>query len=200
MDYFHLLLDLPAVVGGSTMASLLSPWKVQARAVPALLFVVALIVMALPMLPVVALALMLPAAWIQRLLGIELHGHEPVNISPAVEKARSAARTARERLRTPEPVDITAYATHAYPAPGDAAEAAQADASDAAEDAPGDGSTATTAATPPSPADAIRQKLEETMNDPRLPAGAQQRLLQRPGATSHGLRNQHAPTRRSSRR
>ena len=44
--------------------------------------------------------------------------------------------------------------------------------------------------------DAIRQKLEETMSDPRLPAGARQRLLgQRPGATSQGLRNQHAPTR-----
>ena len=55
----------PAVVGGSTMISLLSPWKVQARAVPALLFLVGLIVMVLPTLPVVALALMLPAAWIR---------------------------------------------------------------------------------------------------------------------------------------
>lgn len=174
-DYLHLLLDLPAVVGASTMISLLSPWKVQARAVPALLFVVGLIVMVLPMLPVVALALMLPAAWIQRLLGIELHGHEPVNVAPAVEKARSAAQAARERMRTPEPVDITAYATHAYPAPGDAADV-DGDTNDT-------GSTNADAET--SPAADLQERLKQTMNDPRLSAGL------RSSASS----GQHAPVR-----
>ena len=53
MDYWHLLLDLPAIVGGSSMLALLSPWRMQARAIPALLFVVAMIVMVLPTLPVV---------------------------------------------------------------------------------------------------------------------------------------------------
>ena len=47
-----------------------------------------MIVMVLPTLPVVALALMLPAALIQRLLGIELHGHEAADYGPAVQKAR----------------------------------------------------------------------------------------------------------------
>jgi hypothetical protein len=141
MDYWHLLLDLPAVVGGATMISLLSPWRMQARAVPVVLFVVGLLVMFLPVPIVAALALMLPVALVQRLMGIELHGHEPMNINPAIEKARSAAQAARERVRKPEPVEpmeVTTFAAQAYPAPGIAAEAGHDDA---------DSDTASTSAT-----------------------------------------------------
>lgn len=196
MNYWHLLLDLPAVVGGSSMLALLSPWRMQARAVPALLFVVGMIVLVLPTLPVVALALMLPAALIQRYLGIDLHGHEPVNIAPAVEKAKGAAQAARERVRRPKMAEITQFVNKAYPSPEDAAELTHADA--AAEDEPGDSTAATASTEPePSPAEQMREKLDQLVTDPRIPADSRARLGgQRAGRdTSVGLRDGTAPVR-----
>jgi hypothetical protein len=190
MNYWHLLLDLPAIVGGSSMISLLSPWRMQARAVPALLFVIGLIVLALPMTIVTAMALMLPAALIQRYLGIELYGHEPVNVAPAVDLARSATQVARARMQKPKPVEVTEFVTQAYPAPEDTAELTHADAADDLDDR-------STGSTEPSPAEQMRERLDEIVRDPSLPAGAGTRLLgQRAGRdTSIGLRNQHAPVR-----
>jgi hypothetical protein len=114
VNYVHLLLDLLAVIGGSSMISLLSPWKVQARAVPALLFAVGLVVMALPMMPVAALAMMLPVAWLQRFFGIDLTSHEAADYSPATAKARAGVQAARERIRKPKPIVVTEFATKAY--------------------------------------------------------------------------------------
>lgn len=189
MDWTHLLLDLPAIIGASSMISLLSPWRMQPRAVPALLFIIGLIVMLLPMLPVVALALMLPAALIQKYLGIDLHGHEPLNAAPAVETAKSAAQSARERVRKPKRAEVTEFVTKAYPAPGDAAEL-----DDDAADDPGD-PTASTPDTGPSAAEQLQAKLAAVTADPRLPAGAAARLAGRPGLQRDGLHSQHAPVR-----
>jgi hypothetical protein len=189
VDYWHLLVDLPAIIGASSMLALLSPWRMQPRAVPALLFIVAMIVLVLPTLPVVALALMLPAALLQRYLGIDLHGHEAADYSPAVEKARDATRAARQRARRPKPVAVTQFVTHAFPAPEDAAELAHADAD--VEDDPADTPATPSTEPEPSPAEQMRERLDQLVSDPRLPAGAAARLAGQRGGrdTSVGLRN-----------
>jgi hypothetical protein len=184
VEYFRLVLDLLAVIGGSSMVSLLSPWRMTARFVPALLFIVGMIVIVLPTLAVAALALMLPAAWIQKLLGIELVGHEPLNVGPAVEKARNAAQAAREKVLPSKPVEVTQFVDRPYPSPEDAAAVAD-DLND--EDQK-----------PASPADpSLQDKLELAAKG--LPAEFRQRLAgQRAGREgSAGLRNQTVSTVRS---
>jgi hypothetical protein len=184
MEYIRLLLDLLAVIGESSMISLLSPWRMQARAVPVLLFVVGMIVMVLPMLPVAALAMMLPAAWLQRFLGIDLHSHEPLNVAPAVEKARSAAQTAREKVRPSKPAEVQQFVTKAYPSPEDEAELVRADAAavedDDLDDEPDD-----------APEPTMADKLALAASG--LPEQFQQQLTgQRAGRMAQpGLRGQH---------
>jgi hypothetical protein len=195
MTWLHLLYQLPAIVAGTTLVSYMSPVKIAHRALPLIMFLVSLIVLALPVFPDLAMALTLPAAWLANFLGISLTGHEPVNVGPAVEKARAGVQAARERIRPAKPVEVTPFVDRAYPAPGDAAEleAADADAAvvdDDLDDAPEDQE-------PVSPADQMSEKLANLTRDPRMPREAAVRLAgQRPGKMSQpGLRDQHAPVR-----
>jgi hypothetical protein len=182
MDYVRLVLDLLAIIGGSSMVALLSPWRVQPRAVPLLLFVVALVVMVLPLTVVLAMSLMVPAALIMRYLGIELADNEPADYSPATAKARSTAQAARMRVQERgwrrKPVEVTEFATRAYEPPGEPDEAELPDA-DADVDV----------GEPEQPAKSAADE-------------ARERLGQTTGSTSAGwygqragLRNQHTPVR-----
>lgn len=153
MPYVRLLLDLLAIVGGSSILAFLSPWQVTARVIPLLIFVTAMIVMVLPTLPLVALAMMLPTALIQKLLGIKLTGHEPLDVVPAIEKAKSAAESARERFGKSKPAEVTQFVTRAFPHPDQPDEAELADDEAAVDDdAPEDEPA-------PSPVDQARERL-----------------------------------------
>lgn len=122
MNYLQLIFELPALVSATVMIAYLLPVKFEPRFAPLLMFIVGLLVLNMPETIDMALCLALPAAWLQRLLGIDLHGHEPLNVGPAVEKARSAAVAARDRVRKPKPVELVEFATRAYPSPDAEAE------------------------------------------------------------------------------
>lgn len=105
MPYLRLLYELPAVVSGTTMIAYLLPFRFAPRFGPLLMFLVSLAVLAVPENVSLALALMIPAAWLQNVLGIDMHGHDPLVL-----------RLPKIRLRRPV---ITEYADKAYPDPGD---------------------------------------------------------------------------------
>ena len=75
--------------------------------------------------------------------------------------------------------------THAYPAPGDAAELAHADA-DVEDDPDVPDNESTTSTDAPPTADQMTERLAALVADPSLPAGARQRLG---GGQRPGLRN-----------
>lgn len=98
MDYYHLIYELPAIVSGTTMLAYLWPRKITPHFVPLLTFIVALIVMVLPVLPVVALALVLPVAMLHKWLNVSLTGHEPIEV-PSLKEIREKIRPAKFELR-----------------------------------------------------------------------------------------------------
>lgn len=103
MEYLRLLYELPAIVSGTTILAYLSPWKIEHRFMPAIMFLVALVVLQLPEFIAMSLCLTIPAAWLQAKLGIELHGHEPLKVTlPAIRKPK---------------VEIKKFVTRAYPDP-----------------------------------------------------------------------------------
>lgn len=122
MNYYHLFFQIPALVSGVTMVAYLLPVRFEPRFAPLLMFVIALLVLVMPVTIDMALCLALPAAWLQKFLGIDLHGNEPLNIGPAVEGAKKAAQAARDRVRKRKPVEAIEYATKAFPSPDDVSE------------------------------------------------------------------------------
>ena len=118
MEYFHLIWQLPAIVAGTTMLAYLSPWKIQPRFMPLLMFIIGMIVLTCPPFVSLALGLTIPAAYLQNKLGIELHGHEPLNITLPKLPAKI-----RERFEKPLP--IQPYAGKAYPNPAEEPEAGE---------------------------------------------------------------------------
>lgn len=103
MIYLHLLYELPAILAGTTLISYLSPWKMTARAVPLLMFVMALLVMLLPQIFGLALCLSLLAGWLADRLGMSFSGHDPVKV-------------ALPKLRRPK-IQLRQFVTRAYPDP-----------------------------------------------------------------------------------
>lgn len=104
--YLHLIYQLPAIVAGATMAAYLLPVRLPPRYAPLLLFITGLIVMLLPEFIDMALALTIPAAWLQSKLGIDLHSHEPLKVS-------------LPKIRLPKKIAIQQFVTQAYPNPDD---------------------------------------------------------------------------------
>jgi hypothetical protein len=125
MDIVHVVAVLLALVGATPAVTLLSPVKVAHRAVPGIMIIASLVLWFLPTGIDLALACVPVAAWISARLGIEHAGHEAADYSgltPAVERAKSAAQAVRGRVRKPqeaEPVEITEFVTRAYPNPDD---------------------------------------------------------------------------------
>lgn len=192
MNIVHLLATLFALIAVTPAITLASPIKVQHRAVPGIMIILAVVLFFLPTALVAAIGLVPVAAWISSRLGIEHAGHEPADYSAATQKAKSAAQAARERIRPARPVPVHQFAAHAFPAPEDAAELAHANAADIQDDGSPD-----TAEPAPSPAEVMREKLASLTQDPRLPRESSARLAgQRAGRdTSVGLRHQHASVR-----
>lgn len=102
--YLELIYQLPAIVAGTTLVSYLSPVKIVPRLMPLIMFVVALIVLALPAYPDLALAMTLPAAWLSHYLGISFHDHEPLGVP---------------KIRLPKRIEIQKFAAQAFPNPDD---------------------------------------------------------------------------------
>lgn len=133
MEYLRLLYELPAIVAGTTMLSYLSPWKVQARFIPLLMFIVGLLVLTMPVVVSLALGLTIPAAWLQKQLGIVTEGHEPLNVGPVTAKVKGVVQKIRDRYGKPELI-IKKFVEHAYPSPDD--ETAGQDTSEVVDDEP----------------------------------------------------------------
>lgn len=105
MNYYHLIYQLPAILAGTTIAAYLSPVKLPPRFAPLLMFLVGLIVLAVPEVVSMALALTVPAAWLQTIFKIDLHSHEPLKVTiPKV------------KLRKPK-FELRNFITKAYPNP-----------------------------------------------------------------------------------
>ncbi|MGH3401876.1 MAG: hypothetical protein ACRDRJ_05040 [Streptosporangiaceae bacterium] len=123
MDYLRWFFVLLAVFSAVPACTLLSPWRVPARAVPMIMIVVSLFVSFLPAHAVLAMAVVGPIAYLYKRLGIEPAENAPADYSPAIQAARHGAQAARTRIRPPEPVHVTEYATQAYPDPQTVSEA-----------------------------------------------------------------------------
>jgi hypothetical protein len=178
MNWVHIIAVLFALIAVVPAVTLLSPVKVPHRVIPLLMIVVSLSLWFAPTGVAIAIGLVPIAAWISSRLGIEHAGHEPVDVTKAVELAKKTAQRIQERIRKPEPLTVTEFATKAYPNPAD--EDDEPDDAEDDEDEPDE-----------SPAEAVTVKLDELLHDPALPAGAQARLAgQRQGRdTSGGLRD-----------
>lgn len=111
MNFVHVLAVLLALVGATPAVTLLSPIKVAHRSVPGIMIVASLVLWFLPTGIDLAMACVPVAAWISARLGIEHAGHEALDVTPAVAKAKSAAQAVRDRVRKPEPVEITEFIT-----------------------------------------------------------------------------------------
>lgn len=105
MEYLRLLYELPAITAGTTIVAYVSPWAFRSRFIPLVMFAVALVVLSIPQFADMALALTIPAAWVQeKLLGITIEGHEPLRVKLPVR-----------RLRT---LPVEQFVTSAFPGPG----------------------------------------------------------------------------------
>lgn len=104
MEYLKLLYELPAVLGGTLILAYASPWKLNLRHAPLMMFLVGLLVQFLPGFIDIALALVIPAGWLQAFLGIELAAHAPLKVTVP---------------KLPRKVQLQEFATRAYPNPDD---------------------------------------------------------------------------------
>jgi hypothetical protein len=94
MHRMNLLYDVPAIVSGTAMVAYLWPRKILPHVVPLLTF----IVLALPVFPDVALALVLPVAIIHKLFSISLTEHELLALPEMKQVSeRCARRSSRPR-------------------------------------------------------------------------------------------------------
>lgn len=107
--YWRLLFEIPAILSGTVMVAYLWPKRITPHFVPALMFLVALVVLALPAYIDLALAVIPLVAKIQQYLGIDLTNHEPVKV-PDLTNVRNRLRLSKATLQT--------FVTRAYPAPG----------------------------------------------------------------------------------
>ena len=112
MDYLKLVFDLPAIVAGATILAYSLPVKLPPRCAPLLLFLTGILIWFLPAFIVFPLALTLPAAYLMKLLGIDMHSHDAADYSKAVELTKTGARKARDRIKPPVTQE---YVTHGYP-------------------------------------------------------------------------------------
>lgn len=129
--YLHLIYQLPAIVAGATLVAYLLPVKLPPRFAPLLLFIVGLLVMVLPWSVDIALALTIPAAWLQARLGIDLHSHEPLKLTVP-------------KIRLPRKIPIRQFVTQAYPNPEDEDGATDTEHEDTPPPDPEPGSTVST--------------------------------------------------------
>lgn len=126
MDYWHLIYVLPAIIAGTTILAYVSPWKFQARFTPLAMFLVGLLVLCMPEMIDMALALTLPAAWLQeRILGISFTAHDPLPVKFRMPD-----------LRRPKVV-LQQFVDRAYPNP-DTVEPQAEDPDEPPEHEPGD--------------------------------------------------------------
>lgn len=176
MNLLHWLFVLMAIFSAVPALTLISPWRVPARAVPMIMILTALCVSFLPEHAVLAIACVGPVAWLYKVFGISVAENEPVNIGPAVELAKRGGQRARERIRRPEPVSVIEFVK-----PGDPGilSARDDDESDVAEDAKDEPDV--------SPAEKVTAKLEELASDPSMPEAARQRLGQQPSALNRTI-------------
>jgi hypothetical protein len=105
MDYFNLIYQLPAIVSGTALVAYLWPRRITPHFIPLLTFVVALIVLALPVFPAVALALCLPVGIIHKLIGVSLTGHDPLELPSLAE--------VREKIQPPK-FELRQFVTRGY--------------------------------------------------------------------------------------
>lgn len=80
MNWWHILLDIPAAVTASVMLVNILPFSLSAKLNPWVMFACALLVLALPLPVVVALAIAVPMGLIYGWTGVRLQGHEPVKL------------------------------------------------------------------------------------------------------------------------
>jgi hypothetical protein len=132
MSYLHVFAVILGLVGVVPAVTLLSPVKIEHRAVPAIMITLSIVLWFLPAGIDFALAAVPVAAYISAKLGIEHAGHEPANYAPAVEKTRAVVQAAREKVRPSKPIAVTEFVKKAYPDPSK--EAPEIDNDTAAED------------------------------------------------------------------
>jgi hypothetical protein len=132
MDWLHLIYQVPAVFTGSVLVSRCLPFKLNARYGTLLTFLVALVVLLMPVLPDMALALIWPVDILHRFHGVSLAGQDPVKV-PGVAQVR-------KRLKPPT-FDIKKYATRAYVRPGEEQPESPDDVPESPDDAPGEEET-----------------------------------------------------------
>lgn len=121
IDYWHLLFQIPALFTGATFLAFLSPWKVTPRLQMVIYIVSALIVLALPVYPALALALVGPVAFLHKLFGVSLTSvDDPVKLP--VEKTVKVAKSVAGYVRKPKAAPVTQFLTRAYPNPADGEE------------------------------------------------------------------------------
>ena len=131
MEYLRLLYELPAIVAGTTIIAYMSPWKFQTRFLPLVMFLVGLLVLRVPELLDLALALTIPAAWLQeRVLGISVDGHEPLKVPVRA-------------LKLPKRIQLRNFATRAYPDPNTEVPQEPQETSDDPQPAPEPGAAVT---------------------------------------------------------
>lgn len=106
MNYLKLIYEMPAVAAATTMIAYALPFRVTPRFVPALIFFVSMLVILLPVPVALALAMVIPAAWLLGILGVDLHGHDPLKIR-------------LPKIRLPKTVPLQEFVTRAYPDPSE---------------------------------------------------------------------------------
>lgn len=111
MNYWMLLIEIPAAVSASVMFVNVLPFALDKKLNPWIMFLAALLVLGLPTFLQVALAMAIPMGLIYGWTGIRLQGHEPVKLP--VEQAKALTKM----IKIPKKTEVSTFLTKEYPNP-----------------------------------------------------------------------------------
>lgn len=112
MELIWIIIALLAAVAGSALVANLLPFSIDKKLNPLVMFLAALIALALPHIIILALAMTIPMGLIYGWTGIRLQGHEPVKIP--VDQVKELAKKA---LKVPKKAPVSEFLTREFPKP-----------------------------------------------------------------------------------
>jgi hypothetical protein len=112
MEFIWIIIALLAACSGSALVVNLLPFSINKRLNPMVMFLSALIALALPHVIILALAMTIPMGLIYGWTGIRLQGHEPVKLP--VDQAITLAK----RIKVPKKAEVSTFLDRSYPDPG----------------------------------------------------------------------------------
>ena len=112
MEFIWIIIALLAACAGSALVANLLPFSIDKKLNPMVMFLSALLALALPHIIILALAMTIPMGLIYGWTGIRLQGHEPVKLP--VDQAKALAK----RVKVPKKREVSTFLDRSYPDPG----------------------------------------------------------------------------------